>query len=436
MPDSSKPDGDAEPPLLSKPITPEAMTKTVPLSSAPAGPATDLVVVVVLSFLLGFASISTDTYLPAFPTISAAFHVDPGRIQLTISSYLIGFSVGQLLWGPVSDRYGRRRPIMAGIVLFIIGSAGCALSQSADQLIGWRILQALGACSGPVLARAMVRDLYAKERSAQVLSTLMLVMGVAPLIGPIVGGQILIFWSWRAIFWVLTGIGVIAILSVLTLPETLPAARRGERPLSEVWGGYLSLLGSPRLIGYAAAGGFYYGGAFAFIAGTPFAYIDYYHVSSQAYGLLFAINVVGMMSANYLNSRLVMRLGPDRIFRFGAWIVAVSGTVTALDAHFGWGGLYGLVIPLFFYFSMSGFIVANSVAGALAAFPRNAGAASAVLGAMHYGAGVFSAAILSALVDGTPWPMAAVIGACGLGSLATAFLLVHHEPRPGPSPGP
>ncbi|PKU24791.1 Bcr/CflA family multidrug efflux MFS transporter [Telmatospirillum siberiense] len=384
----------------------------------------DLFVLVVLSALMAFASISTDTYLPAFPTISAAFQVDPGRIQLTLSSYLIGFSVGQLIWGPIGDRYGRRKPIAVGMILFMIGSGGCALSGTAEQMIGWRVIQALGACSGPVLARAMVRDLYARERSAQMLSTLMLVMGVAPLLGPLLGGQILALWSWQAIFWCLVGFGILALIGVLALPETLAASRRSAQGLAEVWINYLTLVRNPRLLGYAAAGGFYYGGAYAYIAGTPFAYIDYYHVPPQAYGLLFGLNIVGMMGANFLNSRLVMRLGSDRIFHFGAGIAALSGVMTALDARFGWGGLVGLVLPLFFFFSVSGFIVANSVAGALAAFPRNAGAASAVVGATHYGSGIFSAAALGWFADGTPWTMGWIIGVTGLGSLGAALFLV------------
>ncbi|MFL9826255.1 Bcr/CflA family multidrug efflux MFS transporter [Rhodoplanes sp. SY1] len=387
----------------------------------------DLAILIVLSALMGFASISTDTYLPAFPTLSTVFGVDPGRIQLTLSSYLIGFSVGQLVWGPVGDRYGRRKPIAVGMVLFMLGSAGCALAGSAEQMIAWRVVQALGACSGPVLARAMVRDLYTRDKSAQMLSTLMLVMGVAPLLGPLLGGQILEHSSWREIFWFLVGFGVLALLGLLLLPETLPPSDTGPRSFGEVWTGYLSLVRSPRLLGYAAAGGFYYGGAYAYIAGTPFSYIDYYHVPSRAYGLLFGLNVVGMMAANFLNSRLVVRLGSDRIFHWGAAIAAISGLVTALNARFGWGGLLGLVVPLFFFFSVAGFIVANSVAGALAAFPRNAGAASAVVGAMHYGAGVFSGAMLAWFADGSPWTMGWIIGAAGVASLVSAWMLVRRS---------
>jgi len=290
-------------------------------------------------------------------------------------------------------------------------------------LILWRLLQALGASAGPVLARAMVRDLYARERAAEMLSTLMLIMAVAPLLGPIVGGQILLVGRWRAIFWCLTAVGALSVVGVILIDETLPDDRRGRGRLIGVWRSYGRVLADRRLIGYAASGGFYYGGAFAYIAGTPFAYIDYYKVPPAAYGLLFAVNVIGLMAANFANARMVARLGSDRILRFGAAVAALSGVVLAIDAWLGLGGLWGLTIPLFFYFSASGLIVANSVAGALAAFPREAGAASAVLGAVHYGAGIFSVALLGRLADGTPFPMGLMIGAAGVLSLLSSLMM-------------
>jgi len=380
---------------------------------------------IVLSALMAFASISTDLYLPAMPALAVALRADPADVQLTLSAFLAGFSVGQLLWGPIGDRYGRRFPVAAGLVLFMIGSAGCALSDTVWQMMGWRVVQALGACAGPVLARAMVRDLFARERSAQMLSTLMTVMAIAPLLGPLIGGQILLVTSWQGIFWTLVGIGLLALAGILSLPETLPREKRNPQPLAGALIGYLDLVRSPRLVGYALAGGFFYGGLFAQVAGTPFAYIDYHGVSPQAYGLLFGITVAGLMVTNIMNTRLVMRLGSDRIFAFGAAIAALSGVVLALDARFGWGGLIGLVLPLFVYVSMAGFVVANSVAGALAAYPHKAGAASALVGAAHSGTGVLSAAMVGWFADGTPGPMGFVIGLGGLGTFAIALMLLH-----------
>ena len=388
--------------------------------------ANDLRILIILSALMSFSSISTDMYLPALPTLVNELHTDIGRVELTISTFLIGFSLGQLFWGPIGDRIGRRLPIALGLILFMAGSIGCALSGSIEQMLGWRVAQALGACSGPVLARAMVRDLYPRERSAQMLSILILMMAVAPLLGPLFGGHVLESWSWRAIFWILAALGALALVAVWALPETLPAAKRSGEPLGKVFKNYLDLVRDPRLIGYAIAGGFYYGGCYAFIAGTPFAYVDYYHVSPKAFGLLFGVNIVGLMVVNFINTRLVMRLGSERIYRFGSAIAALSGIALALDSRFGWGGVAGLAIPIFCFMSVSGFIVANSVASALAAFPRQAGAASSLVGAMHYGSGVLSAAMLGWFADGTPWPMGAIVGAAGVGCLATALLQTRH----------
>ena len=178
-----------------------------------------------LSALLGFASISNDVYLPAMPTMAQSLHATPGSIEWTISGYLIGFSLGQLFWGPVGDRYGRRIPVAAGLILFLIGATGCAMAGSGTTLIVFRVIQALGACAGVVLARAMVRDLYEGDRAAQMLSTLMTVMAIAPLVGPILGGQILGFAGWRHIFWTLDVVGLLTLIAVMRLPETLPEER-------------------------------------------------------------------------------------------------------------------------------------------------------------------------------------------------------------------
>lgn len=388
---------------------------------------TGLRMLIILSTLMSFASMSTDMYLPALPEISRSLHAPSASIELTFSAFLAGFSIGQLLWGPIGDRYGRRLPIAIGVILFVIGSAGCALSVTAPQLMAWRMVQALGACAGPVLARAMVRDLYGREHAARVLSTLIMIMGVAPLLGPLVGGQILVIGSWRAIFWVLVGFGALTLFLLRYLPETLERSARSRAPLGASLSSYLALIRDPRILGYALSGGFFYAGAYAFIVGTPFVYIEYYRISPQSYGFLFGLNIAGMMLANFINARALARFGSERMFRFGTWILAAAGLALALDARFGWGGLAGLVVPIFFYMSMNGFIVANSVAGALAAHPHQAGAASSLVGAMHFGSGILSAAMVGWFADGTPWTMAWIMAAAGVGSLVTAWASPHDQ---------
>ncbi|WP_159995191.1 Bcr/CflA family multidrug efflux MFS transporter [Roseomonas sp. 18066] len=379
--------------------------------------------VLALSTLMAFGAMSTDMYLPALPALQASLQASPARIQQTLSLFLVGFALAQLVWGPLGDRYGRRRPIMAGVALFMLGSVGCALATTAGEMLAWRLLQAVGACAGPVLARAMVRDLYGRDRAAQILSVLMLVMGVAPLVAPIIGGQLLVFFSWRSIFWVLLGFGALAFAAAWSLKETLPADRRAPLGFRNLVFGYLGLLGDRRFLGYALTGGCFYGGIYTYLAGSPFAYIEFHHVPPEAYGFLFAVNICGMMGLNMVNSRLVPRLGTDRLFRAGLVLGALSGVALALTAGFSWLGLLGLAAPLFVYVSMLGFIVANSVAGALSAYPRKAGQASALLGTMHYGLGGAFSALLGLLADGTPAPMGLLIGVLGVAGLAAGLLV-------------
>ncbi|SCB11016.1 MFS transporter, DHA1 family, bicyclomycin/chloramphenicol resistance protein [Rhizobium multihospitium] len=380
-------------------------------------------VLAILSALMGFASISTDLYLPAMPEMGRDLGADAGSIELTVSGFLIGFSLGQLLWGPIGDRYGRRLPIAVGLLFFILGSAGCAMTTSAEAMVAWRVVQAVGACAGVVLSRAMVRDLYAGDRAAQMLSTLITVMAIAPLLGPIVGGQILAYTGWRAIFWTLVGVGILTLAALFTLPETLDIERRNRQPLIHALAGYGSLLADRRLLAYAGAGGFFYAGIYAYIAGTPFAYISYHHVLPGLYGVLFAAGILGIMATNVLNSRLVMQAGSARLLKWGALGAALSGTISAAAALTGFGGLWGLAVPLFVFVSWSGLIVANSIAGALADFPERAGAVSALVGALHYGSGILGSALVGILANGTPWPMGLVIGLAGIGSFACARLL-------------
>jgi DHA1 family bicyclomycin/chloramphenicol resistance-like MFS transporter len=381
-------------------------------------------VLVTLSTLMGFASISTDLYLPAMPAMSTSLGAKAGQIELTVAGYLIGFSIGQLLWGPVGDRHGRRLPIAIGLVLFIVGSAGCAMAGSVEAMIAWRIVQAAGACAGVVLARAMVRDLYEGERAAQMMSTLMTVMAIAPLLGPLAGGQILRFASWQAIFWFLTLVGVATLAAVWALPETLAREQRNRTPLTQAFADYWRLVRDRRVMSYAAAGSFFYAGMFAYVAGTPLAFITCYHVPPQFYGLLFAAGIVGIMITNLVNAKLVTRFGIVDLFRAGTSAAALAGLVAAADARTGWGGLPGLALPLFLFLGMTGFIVANSIAGALANHPKQAGAVSALVGACHYGSGILGSMLVGMLSNGTPWPLGLVVVLCGMGSAICAWVFL------------
>ncbi len=290
-------------------------------------------------------------------------------------------------------------------------------------MIGWRVVQAMGACASVVLARAMVRDLYSGNRAAQVMSTLMMVMAIAPLLGPVLGGQILALAGWRAIFWTLVGVGLLTLAAVSTLPDTLPLERRSTAPLWMAFARYGQVLRHKRLLGFAGIAGCFFGGTFAYIAASPFAYITYHHLAPQYYGLLFGAGIVGLVLLNLVNARLVMRVGSETLLLAGNRLAALAGVLLALDAWTGWGGLAGLVVPMFLFVSATGLISANAVAGALAHHPDQAGAVSALFGTIQYGTGILGPALVGILADGTPWPMGLVVGLAGLGGLLCARLL-------------
>lgn len=383
----------------------------------------------ILSGLMAFGPISTDLYLPALPAMTAALHTNAGALEWTVSSYLIGFSLGQLAWGPLGDRYGRRGPVAVGLALFVLGSTGCALSNDAGAIVAWRVVQALGACAGVVLARAMVRDLYHGPRAAQMLSTLITVMAIAPLIGPLIGAQVLRVAGWRWIFGLLVGFGLVALVALRALPETLAPERRRRHGLARAIWTYGRLLGDPRILGFAAAGASLYVGIFAYVAGSAFAYIDYYRLGPGAYGLLFGAGILGIMATNLVNARQVMRWGVVAPLRFGASVAAVSGLWAAWAAWTGVGGLIGLVAPLFVFTATNGLIVANSIGGAMANYPRRAGAVSALVGSLHYGAGIAGSGLLGLFADGTPRPLGFIVAASGLATAAAAWGLVSEPSR-------
>jgi DHA1 family bicyclomycin/chloramphenicol resistance-like MFS transporter len=383
----------------------------------------------VLGGMMGLGSLSTDMYLPAFPTLGTAFGVSVATVQLTLTTFLAGFCVGQLVWGPIADRYGRRIPAAVGLVLFALGSVGCALSGSVGQMIAWRLFQALGASAGPVLARAMVRDLYAKDQAARMLSLLILVMAIAPLLGPIMGGLVLLHWNWSGIFWIQAALGVGGVIGLATIRETLRPEFRSRFSLSNMLVSYGELVTQRRLLGYGLTSGCYYGAAYAYLAATPYVYIELFHVSPQLYGWLFGLNILGMMAMNALNSRVVMSVGSDRVLRLGTITLAVAGLVLAVDARTAFGGLAGLVAPIFVVISMSGAVVANSVAGALSAFPRKAGAASAVIGALQFSMGILTTAMTGWLADGTAFTYAWIIGVTGVCGLLANLYLVKGAPE-------
>ena len=395
----------------------------------PVGWRGDATFVATLGMLLAITPMAVDMYLPALPSMGRALGADQDQVQLSLSGFFLAFAAGQLVWGPAGDRFGRRGPTLIGLVLFVVASVGCWAAADALSLAGWRVVEAFGAAAATVLARAMVRDVFDKDRSASVLSLMMLVMGAAPMLAPIVGSQILKVADWRMIFAVLALSGFVSLVPLLRQPETLPADRRRSAAFGSVAGAYLRLLADRRYLGYVAAGAGMLGAMFAYISGTPFVYIEIFGVGPDAFSLLFGLNVAGMMASSFVNSRLVLRVGSDRALRIGLGASVAFAAILLVCGQTGAFGLAGIVVPLFLFLSCMGLVGANSMAGALADHPQIAGAASALSGFAQFAVGAVAGMVVAARADGTPGPMCQTIFVLALVGMIANFLLVKPAAR-------
>ncbi|HEY1749137.1 MAG TPA: Bcr/CflA family multidrug efflux MFS transporter [Xanthobacteraceae bacterium] len=380
----------------------------------------------IFGFLSAIAPLSIDIYLPALPTLRQALAADEAQTLYTLSTFFIGFGGGQLLFGPLTDRFGRKRPLLVGLAVYIAASAGCALAPSIGMLIAFRFIQALGGSIVPIAVQAMVRDLYARNESARILSLNMLVTASAPVVAPLLGGQILLWLDWRFIFWVLVGFGALAFVAATILPETLAAARRSAAHPLAMLRGYAALLRDGRYLGYVACSTAYFCCLFAFIAGSPFVYIEYFGVPPQFYGFLFGVNMIGMIATTFTNSRIVMRRGADALLRRACIIGAAASLVLLATGISGFAGVAGIVVPLFVVLALLTMVGSNAISGALAVAP-SAGAAAALAGALQFGAGAFISAATGWLANGTPQPMVGIICAGAVLSLLANLLLL--KPR-------
>ena len=300
------------------------------------------------------------------------------------------------------------------------------------QMVFWRVFQAVGACTGPMLARTMVRDLYTRTQAARMLSTLTVIMAIAPIAGPLVGGQIMRWGSWHVIFWMLAFIAGGMLVALRQLPETLPLDRRATTPALGAFGDYRILLSNWVFMRYVLCVTLYYIGIYAFLAGSPRIYIDYFHVAPEHYGWLFGMNMVGMMGVSVINRRLVGRFGLDALLRTATAVAATSMLVCFLLVMWGVAGLPGIVVPIFVFFSMNGIIAATATAAALDGVPRHlAGAATALIGSLQYGSGIGPTLLLAMLDDGTPRSFITVMATFAIAAALMAAYLARRSGNPG-----
>jgi DHA1 family bicyclomycin/chloramphenicol resistance-like MFS transporter len=382
--------------------------------------------VVLLGLLTVFAPLSIDMYLSALPALQVYFKASEGAIQLTLASFFVGFSLGQTLYGPLADRFGRKPPLYVGMFVFTLASAACAFAASVQALTAFRLLQSLGACAGSVISRAMVRDLFPPEETRRVYSALILVMGVSPLAAPLLGAYLMTWFGWKSIFLSVALVGALATVGLhFRLPESLPSAR--PLSLGYILATYRGLLADRFFLGASLATGFSSAGMFAYIAGSPFVFINIFGVRPDHFAWFFAINAAAVVIGAQINGRVLHGHAPEKLMRIAAFVQAAAGILLIAAAAGGAKSLASIALPLFLYLATIGFVFPNAVALALANHGHVAGMASALLGTLQFSMAAIATLTLGAIDSTTALPMAAMICACGVLGSVTHLLLMRES---------
>ncbi|MFE5617576.1 Bcr/CflA family multidrug efflux MFS transporter [Streptomyces sp. NPDC056470] len=394
------------------------------ISAGPAAPArrASLLVTLVLGGLTALPPLSMDMYLPALPEVTEMLRSPAATVQLTLTACLAGMALGQLVVGPMSDRWGRRRPLLIGMLVYVAATAVCAFAPTVELLIGFRLLQGLAGAAGIVIARAVVRDLYDGVAMARFFSTLMLISGAAPIIAPLIGGQILRITDWRGVFHVLALIGVLLTLVVWKwLEETLPPERRHEGGVGEALRTMRGLLADRVFTGYMLAGGLAFAALFAYISASPFVVQEIYGASPQTFSLLFGLNSVGLVAVGQINGKLLVgRVSLDKALGWGLFVILLASVALLVmtSGVFGKPGLAPVAAGLFVLMSAMGLAMPNTNAQALMRTPHAAGSASALLGTSSFLIGAVASPLVGIAGEATAVPMAVVQLVCAAGALA------------------
>ncbi|MCQ0022507.1 multidrug effflux MFS transporter, partial [Streptomyces somaliensis DSM 40738] len=408
--------------------------------AAPPRAAAGLLLTLVLGGLTALPPLSMDLYLPALPQVTGALRAPAATVQLTLTACLAGMALGQLAVGPMSDRWGRRRPLLAGMAVYVLATAACSLAPNAALLVAFRLLQGLAGAAGIVIARAVVRDLYEGVEMARFFSTLMLISGVAPVVAPLVGGQILRVTDWRGVFHVLTAVGLLLTLVVWKwLHETLPPARRRGGGVGAALRTMRGLLADRVFTGYTLCGGFAFAALFAYISASPFVVQEIHGASPQTFGLLFGINSVGLVAVGQINGKLLVgRVSLDKALAAGlaGITLAAAALLVMTSGLVGRVGLVPVSAGLFVLMSSMGLVMPNTNAQALTRAPHAAGSASALLGASAFLVGAVASPLVGVAGEHTAVPMAVVQLVCVLAAAGCFLGLCRPRHRAGAPGGP
>lgn len=390
-----------------------------------------LIIILILGALSTISPFSIDMYLPGFPAIAQDLNTTIDQIQLSLTSYLVGIAAGQLLYGPLLDRFGRKIPLYAGLVLYILASLGCALTNSSETLIYMRFIQAVGGCAGMVAAMALVRDLFPVTETAKVFSLLTLVIAVSPMIAPTVGGYVTAVLGWHYVFLILAGITASIMVGIFFY---LPAGRPPDLSISlrprPVLTNFMQVIKNPQFLIYTLAGGVGAAAPFAYIAGSPDIFMNIYKVSEQEYGWIFAFLASAMIGSTQVNTLLLKRFTSEQLIKIALIGQTIVGTILLVGVLSGWYGKHSLIFIIFLFLAGQGLNVPNASALSLAPFARLAGSASALLGCFRMSIGALASAAVSLLHNGTAIPMVGVMTFCavaGLGILLVGPKLIHYQ---------
>jgi DHA1 family bicyclomycin/chloramphenicol resistance-like MFS transporter len=382
--------------------------------------------ILILGLLSAIGPFSIDMYLPGFPAIAENLHTTVDRVAYSLTSFFIGICAGQLLCGPLLDRFGRKTPLCIGLVLYILASIGCSLSKSVEVLIAFRFLQAIGGCVGMVAPNAIVRDVFPVEENAKVFSMLILILGVSPILAPTVGSYIISAFGWPIVFVVLTIVTALVLVAVIIwLPETKRPDPTFSLKPGPILKGFADVIKQPQFATYAFAGAIASAGLFAYLAGSPFVFMELYGVSDTQYGWIFGAIAAGLIGCSQLNNVLLKKYSSAQVIKVVLLTQSAVGLILVIGIATGLLGLYSTIFLMFLFLSCQGFTFPNSAALAMAPFTKGAGSASALMGAFQMACGAIASALVGVFFNSTAIPLAAIMASCS--SLGSVILLIGHR---------
>lgn len=370
-------------------------------------------IVLILACLVAFGPLSIDMYLPALPAISDSLSASAGSVKQTITIFLVGFSIGMLIYGPLSDRYGRRKLLISGIIIYLLATVGAIFAPNVEVLLGSRLLQALGGASASVLARAIVRDLYELKDAAKILSWMQIITMIATLIAPILGSVLMAYLGWQSIFVFLFLFALLCFFMYsINISETLEEEWRLPS-IKHVFQSYFKIATSAQGLAYILCMSSAFAGMFVYITASPFVFIEHFGLSAQQYAYLFAANIFGIMIMTFINASFVSRVGPQNMIQFSATILCLA-SIALLVFGITNGGMWSIMLGIWFFVAMTGSLNANCIASLMGIFSKQAGAAAGLAIASQFGLGALMSWLVSQFTAVEAWPMTTLMGAMGV----------------------